>query len=286
MENELIDCRDRNGSAQNISPIGIYLDFNHWPKLYRNTLGSTQEINQFVEFLCENNQSSIHRPIALMWWRHLFDSFAPADTTQLMHQLSRKFHLCSDSNREYCIEILPSFCSENQLALLRGLGFNHLILPLTSALQSAEQKPLAVNRFFPLLQKFKFEKIIFSLSMQDITEASFDGILNHVRLCQPCRIIFTDPLPIPCTARCPSQKDRSRILIQTDHHCVPNLQYVTREYITQALQSLGYIAMGRAWFVKHDDELHSASAHVCVSPLGYNRVNVRELISLPHFFPT
>lgn len=80
------------------------------------------------------------RPITRMHWGGGTPSYLDnAEITRLMHTLASHFNLQADDTREYSIEIDPRCTDAATIALLKGLGFNHV--------------SMGIHDFDPLVQR-------------------------------------------------------------------------------------------------------------------------------------
>lgn len=264
-----------------ISPMGILLDTSPWQNRNLDTVNFSESIDHLVATLYRQHKASAHRPIPLLWWRNLFPLFSAADATQLMYALSRQFRLCTQSNREYCAELPLSLCTFDQLALLKGLGFNQLLLSLSDNKLDDTGSNSATddnNNYLPLtnviteseLHGFNFRKIMFSIPQSMLNEKKFEGFLSSVIRWNPDRIILQKPTI-----------QQSLTLEPSNHKGQLPINEEYSRLFRQYLQNAGYHAVDNNWFVKQEDELLTApqQSKQNLSLLGRNSVHVKDIIT-------
>ncbi|MFK8048238.1 MAG: oxygen-independent coproporphyrinogen III oxidase [Halioglobus sp.] len=111
------------------------------------------------------------RPITRMHWGGGTPSYLDnAETTRLMHTLASHFNLLADETREYSIEIDPRCTDLTAMALLKGLGFNHISIGIH------DFDPL-VQRAINRVQAFKkVAELVNSIRAHGFETVTFDMI--------------------------------------------------------------------------------------------------------------
>lgn len=203
--------------------------------------------------------------------------------TRLIHTLSRYFYLTDLNSREYSIEIDPRFIDTSHLALLKGLGFNHLNLSLQDFSPKVQQ---AINRFnsFEAVQElvvaardYQYSSINFDLiyGLPKQTLNSLTETIQQIISLNPNRIAFHDYIHLPEIFS--SQR-------AIDQVTLPSIKqkFDMLNLINTLLTAAGYRYLGIDHFVKPDDKLALAQENGSLlrNFQGYTLPRATDLIGL------
>jgi oxygen-independent coproporphyrinogen-3 oxidase len=202
------------------------------------------------------------RPVTQMHWGGGTPTFLkPAELTELMYAIGRRFQLIDDTEREYSIEIDPRTVVSEDLALLKGLGFNRL----SFGVQDLDERVLAaVNRrqsakrlveLYDAARSYDFSSIsmdlIYGLPHQSI--ASLQKTFQQIVALQPDRIALYNYEHLP--ARFPGQSPIDRLPLPTAQEKLSMLALAFEQ-----LGAAGYAYIGMDHFVRPNDSLAVAQA--------------------------
>ncbi len=202
------------------------------------------------------------RPVEQLHWGGGTPTYLSGEQMRrLMDETRRYFWLRDDDSGEYSIEIDPRTVNENDVALLRGLGFNRISLGVqdfdpkvqkaVNRIQSREQTLAVIaaarERGFhsisiDLIYGLPFQTVdSFSATLDKIIEALPDrlAVFNYAHLPERFktqRQIDADALPTP--------EEKLRILAMT----------------IERLQNAGYVYIGMDHFARPEDALARALA--------------------------
>ena len=199
-------------------------------------------------------QSTLHgkqRPVRQMHWGGGTPTFLDsAEITELMHDLASHFMLLDEGYREYSIEIDPRTVDHDQIALLKGLGFNRISLGIQD-FDPLVQK--SINRLQPYpmvrdlvreIRQHQFRSLsfdlIYGLPHQDVY--TMDVTLDKVLQLRPDRIACYNYAHLP--DRFPSQRAIDRLSLPSTEQKV-----VLQEMIAAKLAHNGYLHIGLDHYV-------------------------------------
>lgn len=179
-----------------------------------------------------------------------------AELTELMHQLASHFTLTDCERREYSIELDPRTVVKDDLALLKGLGFNRISIGVQDF---DEQVQKAVNRRqeFGMIKSlteaarlYQFKSIsydlIYGLPFQ--TLGSLAATLDKTIELSPDRIAFYNYAHLP--ERFKTQRAIDRLDLPSAEEKISMLTLIADKLI-----AAGYRHIGMDHFVKPEDDL-------------------------------
>jgi oxygen-independent coproporphyrinogen-3 oxidase len=205
-------------------------------------------------------QAELHgssRPIRQLHWGGGTPTYLDhAELTELMHDLASHFHLLDQGHREYSIEIDPRTTNGDNIALLKGLGFNRISLGIQDFDPLVQR---AVNRVQPFAM---VSKLVDQIRSHDFRSLSFDliyGLPNQDRYTMEAtldRVLQLRPERIACYnyAHLPERFSSQRAI---DRLSLPTAasKLAIQEQIAEKLQQGGYLHIGLDHYVLPDDDL-------------------------------
>ncbi len=215
------------------------------------------------------------RPVTQLMWRNPYQITGGPEVTEILHYLSSRFCLNPATPHEYCAEIDLLTITEDQLALLRGLGFNQILLRLDAPMASSSREDTRekLRRRTQRLRDYRFVNIGVKLSYGHSAYGLYHQrqLLDTVIALQPDRIILGE-----ISEDCLWDTDNTPLLPPaTDTHSQFALLY-------HSLQNAGYRVIGNDCFVKpHDGLAVAQSKHrLRHTVLNYNTSNASDLLGL------
>lgn len=213
------------------------------------------------------------RPVSQLMWRNPFYRAGLGDLTAAMHKLGSHFRLLSEAH-EYCAEVDIFQTTEEQVALLRGLGFNQLLMTFTPAALASDLhggSALLAKRM-RALRDYGFTslgiKLVYGFDAQKPQQLR--RLIATIIELQPERVYLNDALERyhwdPLAAACASSNDLQ------DHFTL----------LFDALRSAGYRVLGNDCFVLPGDALAGAQhrSRLRRTLLNYNASNAADLLGL------
>ncbi len=203
--------------------------------------------------------------------------------TRLIHTISRYFKLTDNESREYSIEIDPRTVSKDNLALLKGLGFNRLSIGVQDFSVEVQK---AVNRIssFDTVEEimnasrdYGFNSInidlIYGLPKQTL-QSLIETTQKVIRL-SPDRITFYNYAHLP--EHFSAQRAIDRLTLPTAEQKLEMLNI-----ISSTLTKAGYLPIGMDHFVKSSDELAVAQkgGKLWRNFQGYSTCTATDIIGL------
>lgn len=177
---------------------------------------------------------------------------SPAEMTELMFQLSRNFSLRHDGCGRYVIELSPDQCTDSTIALVKGLGFNHICLDLTHG-DSALKTPMELSEYIQLIREYEFESVHTRVHLVSSQKKAYQSsLLNLIKAAPDSICIFdecADQTPLPLTTLPP---------LTWEHDCLiagDYLQTSCRRYTRQdyediwAIHDLLSVGLGGTSFI-------------------------------------
>ena len=201
-----------------------------------------------------------HRVVRQMHWGGGTPTFLDrSQMTRLMETLRGHFRFCGNAEGEFSIEIDPREVDPEDVAFLRGLGFNRLSLGVQDTDQRVQR---AVNRIQPIqkteaiiaaARQAGFNSIsldlIYGLPMQ--TPQSFQSTLDTILDLGPGRLAVFNYAHLPHRFKVQKQIKQSDLPTAAQKL---ELMRMTVETLTQA----GYVFIGMDHFARSDDSLVQA----------------------------
>ena len=206
-----------------------------------------------------------------------------AQLTQLVHMLSRYFHLIDNESREYCIEIDPRTINSDYLALLKGLGFNRISLGIQDFTLEVQQAVNRVNDYnmvkylVDAARDYGFSSINFDLIYglpKQTVESLMQTIAKVIQL-NPDRISFYH------YNHQPEQHSAQKAI---DEQQLPSAAEKTEmlQCINSQLAQAGYLSIGMDQYVKPEDSLAKAQreGHLLRNFQGYSASRATDMIGI------
>ena len=208
------------------------------------------------------------RPIKALTIRDPSGTVSDADLTRLMYIFGKNLCLFNSYNRSYNYECPPRRLTKNRIALLAGLGFNHVTLNLSpSASNSAHFLSGELKDRLKLYGFIKPSVVLYYGKSTNI--ANWRHLITELLHYKPEKIVaqrVCDNSPWPGSAdKAPSDCEGDQFLL-----------------IYSRLKRAGYRVIGNDCFVAADHELVNAQNNksLCRTASGYNALNINDCLSL------
>jgi oxygen-independent coproporphyrinogen-3 oxidase len=224
------------------------------------------------------------RPVTQMHWGGGTPTFLkPAELTELMYAIGRRFQLIDDVEREYSIEIDPRTVLAEDLALLKGLGFNRLsfgVQDLDEHVLAAVNRRQSTKRLIELYhaaRDYGFASIsmdlIYGLPLQ--STASLQQTFQQIVALQPDRIALYNYAHLP--TRFSSQRPIDRLPLPGAQEKLEMLALAFALF-----GAAGYVHIGMDHFVRPNDSLAIAQAQGTLQRnfQGYSTCLAPDLVGL------
>ena len=201
-----------------------------------------------------------NRPVTQLHWGGGTPTFLDvAEMTELMHVTAKFFNLISDDYRDYSIELDPRTVGNEELDLLRGLGFNRLsigVQDFNADVQAAINRMQSYDSIARLVEHIRargFRSLNFDLiyGLPNQTLKTLAETLALVLQLSPDRISFYNYAHMP--DRFKSQRAIDRLQLPSAETKVELLNL-----IINTLVDAGYEYIGLDHFVKSSDSLAQA----------------------------
>ena len=199
------------------------------------------------------------RVTQLHWSGDIPGFLGNAGLTWLMHELAVHFSLDDAPGREYSVDLDPRATTLDAIALLKGLGFNHLRFSIGDIEQEAkrtiapEQTPARLTALMAAARGHRVDTISFDLAYgfpgQDAT--AMTATLREVMALSPERITL-HPFSQP-----PQESDHHDGVLRPDKSATEDRLILLRT-ILDTLGAAGYVYLGMDQLVKPDDRLAQA----------------------------
>ena len=258
-------------SASSIAPLGLYI---HVPFCRQNCFycacnklvtRDNAKVERYLQALLKEiamlGRVHSHRRITEMHWGGGTPTYlSRGQITQIMYALAQHFTLDNHSDHDYSIEIDPRTIDVEDLALLRGLGFNRVsmgiqdfdirVQRLINRVQSADQVEALVNA----VRENAFDSLNFDLiyGLPGQTLSGFKETLNTVIALSPDRIACYNYAHLP--DKFPGQRGIDSVDLPSATEKLGLLQCAG-----EMLQAAGYCYLGMDHFAKEDDALAVAA---------------------------
>jgi oxygen-independent coproporphyrinogen-3 oxidase len=205
-------------------------------------------------------QAELHgssRPIRQLHWGGGTPTYLDhAELTELMHDLASHFHLLDQGHREYSIEIDPRTTNGDNIALLKGLGFNRISLgiqdfdPLVQRAVNRVQPFAMVSKLVDQIRSHDFRSLSFDLiyGLPNQDRYTMEATLDKVLQLRPERIACYNYAHLP--ERFSSQRSIDRLSLPTAAS-----KLAIQVQIAEKLQQGGYLHIGLDHYVLPADDL-------------------------------
>ncbi len=191
------------------------------------------------------------RPVTQLHWSGGMASYlAPAEMTELMHCTASHFNLLDSPSRDYSIAIDPWSANKETLALLKGLGFNHIRIAIEIFGQTREQLE-EIRALVYMVRNYAFYTLSFDVSYKHRKQSieTFQQTLAEIIALQPDRITLQDAAHRDATLSLPLASASGKFC------CSDRLQSL-RIMASQTFTAHGYILIGMQHFVRAHDAMH------------------------------
>lgn len=266
-----LDDRSEEKSKRRLSISPLALWVNVPAREFDTSLGR-DFLDSLINEISLRKEAFGRRPVTQLLLRHPFYHFQGADITELMHLLASNFRLSHRDNSpiEYCAELSLAEASAANLALLKGLGFNEILLSLPANPGRSEHQALQVA--WDNAQQFAPDslglRLPYGYASQDLH--SIRALLDQVLTLKPERILLTPA----------GELDRWNLQHPIQQHGSHSASQFAMLY--NALRHANYRVLGNDCFVKGKDPLAIAQSQNRLrrTPIAYNSVNASDLLGL------
>ena len=200
-----------------------------------------------------------HRPVSQLKLNVPFSLMDASGLTELTHCIGQGFNLHRGSHIEHAVSLRPQDVTRENIALLKGLYFNHLYLCCNT------QLPLTTTMsLFKLIREFNFDFSSLMLQFQSSEPAELTHLCNLLERLQPHSICFINASKVQLNLHLNSVKS---LLNHYGYHplthsCVVRVRSVPKTKLNDVL-SVGPMAqscMGRLHIthLEHPSNYHLA----------------------------
>ncbi len=260
-------AREVSKGRLSISPLAVWVNI---PAHDFDTSLGRDFLESLLNEMSLRKEAFGRRPVTQLLLRHPFYHFRGAEITELMHLLASNFRLSHRDNSpiEYCAELSLTEANAANLALLKGLGFNEILLSLPA--NPGHQEHQALQAAWELTQQFAPDciglRLPYGYANQDLH--SIRSVLDQVLILKPERILLTPA----------SELDRWNLQHPIQEHGSQSASQFAMLY--NALRHANYRVVGNDCFVKGKDPLAIAQNQNRLrrTPAAYNSVNASDLL--------
>lgn len=261
------DAAEVAGRPLSISPLALCVNLPSKAK----QVNSRALLDALISEARHYSKDFGRRPITQLLLRHPFVHYQGAEITELMHQLASSFKLGNKDQTlvENCVELTPAEITSENLALLKGLGFNELMLGLPSHYGTKEKRQLL--DCWQVCLAYEFDSIAvrlpYGFEQQDLHGQR--QLLDFLLEVKPSRIKLS-----PAQEIC--QWD---LEVQASNDASASGQFAM---IYSALRNAGYRVLANDMFILGRDILATAQNQNRLrrTTIGYNAGNASDILGL------
>lgn len=212
------------------------------------------------------------RPVNLLTIQDAAGLCSNSEFTALMYVLGRNFNLSHGNSKSYTYESSPHRLTEHRLALLTGLGFNHVSIILSPDMDTFDSPlPLDIEA---KIRDYGFPRPTVKIFYGDRnSRVAWQQLVNYLLVAQPEKIV-TQRLrdAPPSSSRLPPSEGNS----EAEHESEQFLLIYT------ALKENNYRIIGNDCFVRQNHPLIQAqtAGKLWRTINGYNASNVSDCLNL------
>lgn len=175
-------------SRQSIAPVSLQIDCPMILEHARRTQGALVNHRDLIKELQLWSPLLKRRPVNRLWINDPFVIMDPPNLTELIYAVGQNVRLCHGHHIEHTVVLCCESASRNNVALLKGLEFNHLQLSLCPActLEQAESLSRSVMGF-----KFPFISVTLP-DLATINPSTIERFLAIIHTLQPGQIMFDE----------------------------------------------------------------------------------------------
>lgn len=264
------------GHKLSISPLALHINFP--ASIKDHSADACRQVLEAMMRECTTYSESLgRRPICQILLRHPFMSFNGADIIELIHSVSSQFNLNhrGQSDIEFCAELMFEDVNTDNVALLKGLGFNELLLCLPYERPNRDTGEL-LQKHWDQAQEFDFNNISVRMpyGFVDIDLHTLRAQLDWVLERKPQRIWLNEAADL-------NLWENSRDI---EARCDKNGATAAAQFtlIHNALRHAGYRVLGNDCFVLAKDPLAKAQNlnQLRRTSVGYNSVNASDCLGV------
>lgn len=264
------------GRKLSISPLALHLNLP--ASIKDQPADICRQVLEAMIRECSTYADSLgRRPISQILLRHPFMSFNGADIIELIHSVSTQFNLNhrGQADIEYCAELMFEDVNTDNIALLKGLGFNELLLCLPYERPNRDTANTLRKHWDQALQfDFNNTSIRLPYGFADIDLHSLRAQLDWVLERKPQRIWLNEAADLNLW------ENSSEIEARYDKNGATAAAQFT--LIHNALRHAGYRVLGNDCFVLAKDPLAKAQNlnQLRRTSIGYNSINASDCLGV------
>jgi len=182
------------GKVTAINAAGIYLNAPAIP------------ISEYVGLLCQEmlikkNYLSRRQPVHYLRLHGLpLRQFSNDELTELLFWLCSHFNVLDGSTGERSVQLTPEQCSANNLALLKGLGFNKIRLSIDASIAGPDRSLDAVQQAIHRVSDYRNTRLACEVSFSADTSPVYLRALGKVLIdaqCSEIELLWQTQTPQP-----------------------------------------------------------------------------------------
>ncbi len=154
------------------------------------------------------------RPISLIWLHRPFKIMDAPGITELIFAIGHNLKLVSGQHVEHLVTLEADEITRENIALLRGLTFNHVNIAVPQGFELAKLKQL-INR----IREFQIPYVSIEMTFDCTNDDALPSMMNLLRYIQPETLNFPKPPQILCNM--PPQEATS-VLMQMGYYAHSN----------------------------------------------------------------
>ncbi|MFA5630922.1 MAG: hypothetical protein WC997_05390 [Porticoccaceae bacterium] len=146
----------------------------------------TAPVDDYVSLLCQEmlikkNYLSRRQPVQYLRIHGLpLRQFSSDELTELLFWLCSHFNVLDGTVVERSIQLTPEHCSANNLALLKGLGFNNIRLSVDASIAGPDRSLDAIRQAITRISDYRNTRLSCEISFSSDTSAVYLGALSKV----------------------------------------------------------------------------------------------------------
>ena len=197
-----------------ISPIALDIDCARlltWAK--HNDTGKFR-FQYLVKELKAWGPLLIKRPVSQIWLRHPFKIMDAAGLTELMFAIGHNLKLVSGQHVEHLATLEAQQINRENIALLRGLTFNHINISIPKGLALETTKQLSQR-----VKEFQIDQISFEVQFDPKEKKALNTLMDLLGYLKPETLNFSQPPHVLCAM---TPREATAILMQMGYYLYSN----------------------------------------------------------------
>lgn len=220
---ELLNCQLRN----NIAPLALELDCPPMRVWGEEHLQERFRYQNLVRELRAWNKYLGRRPVSRVWVNEPFTLMDAPSLTELVHAIAQNLKLIKGRHVEHAVTLTLADCTRQNIALLKGLEFNHVLIRVPTGFDLSQLQQLK-----QMLDEFKFSFISLQLDFGSEQPDFTLQLMELLSFLEPATVSFHTQLQNP-------------------------LNRITGEGLTAMLMQFGYFLQEPATILQFYSPLHA-----------------------------